>query len=96
MWIFNFWMFRVWGAIITIYLFVKLLENSSFETSTLGGLAIPFALPLIALFWINLPKLFYNRETPQVRKLKTKSKTNRRDKKFTINYLNKKTKKKIK
>ena len=54
----NFWMFRVMACLITLYFFVQIVSTSGLE-DTPFQILIPFALPLIALFWINYPKIYF-------------------------------------
>ena len=78
MWIFNFWIFRVLGFIATILLFLKIGEDSNLKLGNFGGILAAFALPLIALFWINYPnfylKYIYRENGKQTKKRKKKRK----------------------
>ena len=77
MWIFNFWMFRVFGFIATIIIILKITENSDLELGLFGGILAAFALPLIALFWINYPNFYFkyiHRENEKKTKKRKKKK----------------------
>lgn len=59
MWIFNFWMFRVFGFIATILLIIKIGEGSDLELGYFGGILAAFVIPLVALFWMDYPKFYF-------------------------------------
>jgi len=48
----NFWMFKLLAGLICVVLFVKLISESGLD-DTPFFILIPFALPLIALYWMN-------------------------------------------
>ena len=59
----------------------KIAESSDLKLGTFGGILAAFALPLIALFWINYPNFYFkyiNRENEK----QTKKRKKKRKKKF--------------
>ena len=83
MYIFLFWPFRVVGFILTIYFIFSLEEklNIKFDDlGVLGTIVMVFSIPLIALFWIDFPKIYVKLFAPDVniskkRKKNLKNKT---------------------
>ena len=78
MYIFFFWPFRVFGFILTIYFLSSLGEklNLKFDDlGVMGAIVMAFSIPIIALFWIDFPKIYVKLFAPD---LKT-SKKNRKN-----------------
>ena len=61
MYIFLFWPFRVFGFIISLFALAKLGQTffPNLLSSTLGSILAVFAIPLVALFWIDFHKLYF-------------------------------------
>ena len=93
MYIFLFWPFRVFGFIISLFALAK-LGQIFFPTlilSTFGTILAVFAIPLLALFWIDFHKFYYKFVSPEnenkkIRKNKKRKKNIHQENIFT-NFL---------
>ena len=75
MYIFLFWPFRVVGFILTIYFLFSLEEKLNFkfdDLGVMGTIVMAFSIPLIALFWIDFPKIYVKLFAPDL-KIKNKN-----------------------
>ena len=90
MYIFLFWPFRVFGFIISLFALAK-LGQIFFPTlilSTFGTILAVFAIPLLALFWIDFHKFYYKFVSPEnenkkIRKNKKRKKNIHQENIFT-------------
>ena len=67
MYIFLFWPFKVFGFIISLFAFAKLgqIFFPNLLSSTLGSILAVFAIPLVALFWIDFHKFYFKFVSPE-------------------------------
>ena len=67
MYIFLFWPFRVFGFIISLFALAKLGQTffPSLLSSTFGSILSVFAIPLVALFWIDFHKFYFKFISPE-------------------------------
>ncbi len=74
MYIFLFWPFRVFGFIISLFALAKLGQTffPSLLSSTFGSILSVFAIPLVALFWIDFHKFYFKFVSPENKNKKTR------------------------
>ena len=67
MYIFLFWPFKVFGFIISLFALTKLGQTffPNLLSSTLGSILAVFAIPLVALFWIDFHKFYFKFISPE-------------------------------
>ena len=67
MYIFLFWPFKVFGFIISLFALAKLGQTffPNLLSSTLGSILAVFAIPLVALFWIDFHKFYFKFVSPE-------------------------------
>lgn len=59
MYIFLFWPFRVLGFFLTLYFLIQLGEKINIDgLGAIGIIVSAFSIPLLALFWIEFPKIY--------------------------------------
>ena len=90
MYIFLFWPFRVFGFIISLFALAKLgqIFFPSLLSSTFGSILLVFAIPLVALFWIDFHKFYFKFVSPEnenkkIRKSKKRKKNIHQENIFT-------------
>ena len=90
MYIFLFWPFKVFGFIISLFALAKLgqIFFPSLLSSTFGSILLVFAIPLVALFWIDFHKFYFKFVSPEnenkkIRKSKKRKKNIHQENIFT-------------
>ena len=90
MYIFLFLPFRVFGFIISLFALAKLgqIFFPSLLSSTFGSILLVFAIPLVALFWIDFHKFYFKFVSPEnenkkIRKSKKRKKNIHQENIFT-------------
>ncbi len=80
MYIFLFWPFRVFGFIISLFALAKLgqIFFPSLLSSTFGSILLVFAIPLVALFWIDFHKFYFKFVSPENENKKIKKSKKRK------------------
>ena len=59
MYIFLFWPFRVAAFIVSLYFLVQLGEKLNIDDlGAIGVIVSAFSIPLVALFWMEFPKIY--------------------------------------
>ena len=82
MYIFLFWPFKVAGFMISLLALGKLCQNffPSLLSSTIGTILAVFAIPLLALFWMDFHKFYFKFVSPESENKKTKKNKKRKKK----------------